>query len=258
MRLSNIVKQAQASDTVLDFDPPKIQLESSLQARNYVEQRKISKNQFKMADVIRMQTGVKEIEDSSSEEKVRAKVLEELKLVQEKAFAEAYQLGMQEGIKKAFSEKTQDIEVGLQQMDAMINSIVLLKKELVRFNESHLVKLLYHIAARIAGKELELDQNTVVGFIKQAVEKAQSEEEITLNVSMDQFKFVEDLKNGTGRDMEFLKKVKLVPNESVKTGGCIVQTNYGEIDARTSERVDKLWEQLSETLYKVKEKISVA
>jgi flagellar assembly protein FliH len=258
MRLSNILKAKKAAETVLDFDPPKFELDSSAQAKAYVERRKQDSTKFRMAEVIRMQTGVKEIEDVSSEESIQKRVVEELKQVQEKAYKEAYQLGLTEGIKKAFEEKNLEIDVGLKQMEAVIDSVVTLKKELVRFNETHLVKLLFHFASRIAGKEVTLDNTLVLDFIKQAVEKAQSEEEIVLNVSNDQFQFVEELRNSTQREMEFLKKVKLVANEAVKAGGCIVQTNYGEIDARTDERVQKLWEQLSESLYRVKEKVSAA
>ena len=55
-----------------------------------------------------------------------------------------------------------------------------------------------------------------------------------------------------------MKKVKLDPVENMSPGGCIITTNYGQIDARFEERVSKLWEGIEENLPRVKETISKA
>ena len=54
---------------------------------------------------------------------------------------------------------------------------------------------------------------------------------------------------------EFLKNVKLQAAPNIQPGGCIVETNYGVIDARIAERTSKLWDEISQTLPKVKSKV---
>jgi flagellar assembly protein FliH len=50
--------------------------------------------------------------------------------------------------------------------------------------------------------------------------------------------------------------MKFEPNEEVVDGGCIVETNYGEVDARIEQRVAQLWSVVSEIIPKVKDRIA--
>ncbi|RYZ63978.1 MAG: flagellar assembly protein, partial [Proteobacteria bacterium] len=70
--------------------------------------------------------------------------------------------------------------------------------------------------------------------------------------------FIEELKKQTGRNFEFLKKVKIEASPEVTNGGCIVQTNYGEVDARVEQRIDSLWAAFQENMPKVKPVVKVA
>ena len=60
------------------------------------------------------------------------------------------------------------------------------------------------------------------------------------------------------RIFEFLKKIRLEGVEGISEGGCIVETNYGQIDARFEQRVEKLWEAVSESIHRVKPRIGAA
>lgn len=258
MHLSKtILKADTARKKVLDFAPPKIELGTPQQAMQYLE-RKSKGSDFRMSDAIRVQTGVEQIEASDIEEQIENRVLERLKEVQETAYQEAYQLGLDEGRKEAFKKTSEEIDHRLQALDALTNSITHLKKDLLQFNESHLVKLAFHMASRLAHAEIKANPDLIVEVMRKAVEHAQIEEEIKVQVNPAQLNFWETLKKETGREFEFLKKVNFVPVEGISEGGCILETNYGQIDARFEERVNKLWETIAENLYRVKDKVSVA
>ncbi len=252
----SIVKADMAPKKVLEFVPPKFDLGTPNQAQDYLDAKKARGSDFRMSDAIRVQTGVDKIEASMVEEDVEQKVLERLKEVQETAFQEAYQLGLDEGRKKAFKENADEIKARLDDFDGMLTSIMNLKAELIQHNETHLVQLAFHMAKRLAHGEVQADPKIVTEVIRNAVELAQIEEELTVQVSPEQIAFLEDLKKETGREFEFLKKIRFEPMQGMTPGGCIIQTNYGEIDARFEERVSKLWTSVSESLYRVKDKIS--
>lgn len=257
MHLSNtILKSAFAKQKVLEFAPQKIELGTPRAALNYLEHKKGS--DFRMSDATRLQTGIEQIEASGIEEQIENRVLERLKEVQEVAYQEAYQLGLDEGRKEAFKKSSEEIARRVQAFDALTNSITNLKKDLMQFNESHLVKLAFHMASRLAHSEIKANPDLIVEVMRKAVEHAQIEEEIKVQVNPAQFDFWETLKKETGREYEFLKKVNFVPVEGISEGGCILETNYGEIDARFEERVNKLWETIAENLYRVKDKVSAA
>lgn len=257
MRLSkSVVKAMQAGKRVLEFVPPKFEMGSPEQAIAYLERKKAKGSDFRMSDAIRIQTGVEKMEASLVEENVELKVLDRLKEVQESAYQEAYQLGLDEGRKKSFQEFSEQIKTRLDCMDQLFISIHKLKTELVEQNEAHLVQLAFHMAKRLAHVEVTTDPKVVTEVIRKAIELAQIEEEVVVQVSPEQIEFLESLKNETGRDFEFMKNIKLLPMQGLSIGGCIIETNYGEIDARFEERVNKLWAAISENLHRVKDKVS--
>ncbi|MNL36175.1 Yop proteins translocation protein L [compost metagenome] len=124
------------------------------------------------------------------------------------------------------------------------------------FNESHLIKLMFQMASRIAKAELKDNNEAMIEVLRDAVGLAQDEENITVHVSQSQFEFMEELKKEMGRDFEFIKKIRFEPNVEIADGGCIVETNYGEVDARIEQRLEQLWSVLSENIPKVKDKIA--
>ena len=148
---------------------------------------------------------------------------------------------------------------GLQQqiedISQLISSFNKVKEELFAQNESHLIRLVFQIASKLAYDNVNENQELITQLIKQCLEEAQADENVNVIVSNQQFDFVEGLKNSNKREFEFLKKVKFVSSDSVSIGGCIVETNFGVIDARIEERVEKLWSEFKQSLPKLKSKI---
>lgn len=258
MPSSKPVREETPLQRILEYVPKKFETGVSDQALGYLDTRKRMENDFRMAETIRIQTGVNKIEELSVADAVEQKTLDKLKEVQESAYQEAYSLGLEEGRKEALQKTSEEIDQNLQIFAHLVANIENLKSELIKHNETHIVKLLLHMAQRLASHEVQVNQEAIVDIMRQAILSAQAEEEITVQVSVSQFDFLETLKKETKRELEFLKKVKLVPNETINPGGCIIETNYGVIDARFEERVSKLWQNFSENLYKVKPKIGAA
>ena len=85
---------------------------------------------------------------------------------------------------------------------------------------------------------------------------SQGVEEVVVQVSPSQLEFLEQLRQQRGREFDFMKRVKLEPVEGIQEGGCVIITNYGEVDARLEERLDKMWKELLENLPKVQDRFS--
>lgn len=243
---------------ILEYSPKKFNLGVPESAAEFQERKKSAPNDFRMSEAIRIQTGISKIEKESSEEDVERRTLEKLKEVQENAYQEAYKLGLEEGRKEAFHETSGIINEKLNHFENLLNTIDKMKIELMKQNEAHIVKLVFHMASRLAHKEVQVDNQAVLNIMNEAIQMAQIEENVRVQVSLEQFEFFETIKKEAHREFDFLKKIKFEPSEDVKPGGCMIETNYGMIDAQFEQRLSKLWETLSEHLYRVKEKIEAA
>ncbi len=259
MRWSNILKnnQVQQVDTdvsVSDYVPQHFNLNTSQSAQEYLRLKKEGSD-FVMSDVMRLTTGVDEIERLSEEQVVEQKVLEKISLLQEEAYQQAYKLGLEEGSSKAYQEQKEQFDMQVQSFIDLCSSLNQIKEEMVRQNEAHIFRVMYDIASRIAFDHIQEHQESVLHVIKKAIETAQAEENINIRVAPQQLEMLEQVKQKNDKNTEFLKHVKFEASEQISIGSCVVETNYGVIDARVEERIDKLWVELKQAMPKVKSPI---
>lgn len=240
---------------VMPFEPPVINLGIPGVALDLLERNRENASGFHLSELNRSQTGIQKLEQENFEARVESEALAKLKEIQEQAYREAFDLGLAEGREKAFEEASLHIQEKLKNFEELMAGLQNLKRDLLTYNEAHLVQLTFRIAERLAGHEIQANPEATVEILRQAVAVAQSEEEIVVRVAPEQLEFLETLKAKTGRDFEFLKNAKLEPDPGVEAGGCIVQNNYGEIDSRFSERVGKLWDVLKDSLVRIKDQL---
>ncbi|MBL7545586.1 MAG: flagellar assembly protein [Bdellovibrionaceae bacterium] len=248
----SILKEERAREVVVEYTPTQFNLGTPIQALEYLDAVKRGSD-FVMNPVIREQTGVEDIQKEDLDSKAEEIAIHKMKDIQETAYKEGYDLGLGEGTKRAYEEKTKEIKSKLEELDRLLMNIGKLKVDLETQNESHLIQLVFHMASRVSLRQIEMDNNIVLDVMKQAMSLAQDEENITVQVSDKQLEFIEDIKkNSHSREFEFLKKIKIEGNPGIQPGGCIVETNYGEVDSRIEQRLSKLWEHLSEAIPRVK------
>lgn len=250
-----VVQKGNTERAVLDFVPPRFDLGTPMQALEYLKEKGVGSS-FRMNESVRIQTGVDKIEQSSEEQRIEGAALEKLKEIQESAYKEAYDLGRADGHSDAFSKVAGEIKDHMENLGSLLNAIGNLKIEMHAQNEAHLIKLVFQIASRLAKRELRNDDTAVLEIIRDAVSLSQDEENVRVRVAPEQFEFLEQLKKQTGREFEVMKKITIEPSPDVTPGGCIVETNYGEVDARIEQRVSQLWTAFSESIPKVKDKIA--
>lgn len=254
----SILTKEEADKIAVAFTPRKFPLAITAAASDFVAlqaQQTESGFQpsFRIDRIVADQTGVAELERLSIEEKVEREALARLKDLQEEAYQQAYQLGLDEGREQAFQEQKAVLEEKVRHLDEVLNAIIDLKTQLVTFNETHIMKLVYYLARRIALDEIAEKPEVILPVLRQAISGAQADETITVYLSPSDLEFVEQTKEKLGKDFESLKKARLEASEEIQSGGCVVETNYGDVDATVEQRLEKLWTNLAEKLPRVKD-----
>ena len=199
---------------------------------------------FKISDLVAEKTKLSELEKQNFQARVQGEVLSRLKAVEEKAYAEAYNLGMKEGQDKGFNDMVSEIKTHVEQLRQIADSIVDQKKAIVIGNEKHLIETLFHIAKAIALDEIKANPEGILKVVTKALENAQSEEEIILRVNSSDGTFLEKVKSAAGSPFDKMPRLKIESTETVTPGGVIVETNYGVVDATIETRVKKVYEAL--------------
>lgn len=251
----SVIPRHKAENVVLEYVPRKMHSDISSFAEDYAIRRNAEGSDFQMSDVIRIQTGVAGLEQKTVKEQAEALALEKLKEIEERAYKEAFELGLLEGKKEAFNKHESFLTDQMAQFTQLMEAIANMKNELVSFNETHVVKLISYMASRIAMEEIKADPEKILSVIHHAVEVAQEEEDMTLKISESDYQFLQTLSEELKQKHNYLSKIKLESTPGITTGGCILETNYGVIDATIEERLNRILKFVEENAPKVEDKV---
>jgi flagellar assembly protein FliH len=249
--MSAILKKEDAEKLVFKHNPKLFRVEHSDVAKHFVKSQEEKKSGFKVAEVVAQLSGIQDMQQENIEKKVEGTVLERLKDIQENAYKQAYNLGLIEGAEKAFQERREDFLKRLETLDQTLGQIDNQKENLHRMTETMMVKLIYSVAEKIARRAISQDQMPIVDLLSSLVSELQAADSIFVKLSSSDYQFIEDLRQKKVKEVEKLSRVKLISQDDISQGGCLIETNYGEIDASVEQRIAKAWAALEAKLPRI-------
>ncbi len=250
-RSQSILTKDEAESRALEYKPKEFPFRASSAAAEFVRiQTEQDNPEFRVDRVVAVTSGIAELEKLSLSEKVETEAIERLKSLQEEAYRQGYDLGRDEGQEAAYQEKNLELAAKLSKLDQIVHGLETLKTDLVKQNEGSLVTLSFEMAKRMALNEISINRETILRVLEQTALSAQEEESMTIRLSEADLAFVEESKQRLGKEFEFLKKARLEGVAGMMAGGCVIITNYGQVDATVEMRLNKLWNSIAEILPK--------
>ena len=157
------------------------------------------------------------------------------KIVSE-ARSEGYEQGSSEGYEKGKAE----VERLIERMHKVLEAVMQRREEILADTESQIVELVILMARKVIKILSENQKNVIMANTVAALRKVKTRGNVTLRVN------IEDVKLTTAHADEFIQHVENVQgitvqeDSSVEKGGCIVETDFGAIDARISSQLTEL------------------
>jgi len=250
--MSTVLKKEDAEKLVFTHNPKFIREKTTDAAKSFLKLQDMKGADFVIADIVSQQAGISALKAKQVEEQVEEMVLERLKEIQEKAYKGAYDLGLVEGAEKAFQEKQQELTGRAERLDLLCQNMENFLEHASKENEVIIMKVLFKIAERLAMREIASDRQPIVDLLKTIVQELQNAQRIVVQVNPGDMKFLEDLKARNNPTVDALKRVKFEPNDHVLSGGCLVETDFGTVDASIEQRVEKAWQALEAKLPVIK------
>lgn len=258
----SVLKREQAESLTIEYRPKKFPFTMSESASDFIKMNPDHglPGNFRLNPLIAEQTGVAGLEQKSDEDLIEQKVLEKLKEIQEAGYREAHSLGLEEGRLEALKKYEADFSDRLKHFDELLATVNELKLDLVNFNEAHIVKLIYFIASRLAMFEISEHSEAIVSVLKSVISSSAEQDQITVKLSTSDFAFLQSMRSQvrgeTKADWPALDNVRLEQSEEIRSGGCVIETNYGMVDATLEERVEKMMEAIFQSTPKVRDVIA--
>ena len=86
----------------------------------------------------------------------------------------------------------------------------------------------------------ENQKNVVVNNVIQALRKLKSRGDVVIRVNLEDVKLTTDHIKDFLRMVENVNSITVVEDSTVDRGGCVVETDFGEIDARLDRQFDEV------------------
>lgn len=105
-------------------------------------------------------------------------------------------------------------------------------RKILAGSEQELVKLSVRLAGKIVGRALELEPAVLLDILRQAVQSLKYQREIRLRVHPDDAAYLREHKMDLMARLGESKSFIIEEDPLIGSGGCIVETEIGTIDAR--------------------------
>ena len=93
------------------------------------------------------------------------------------------------------------------------------------------------IAKQVICHEVTLNRDTVVCVAREALAKVEDPGKIKIRMSPSDLIFIKETRSQLSDIIENIENVILEAEENVQSGGCIIETDLGEIDARIERQL---------------------
>jgi flagellar assembly protein FliH len=179
----------------------------------------------------------KKDKDASAKKEAEG-ILEEAKVKAEEIEKAAYKKGFEEGKRNGLEEGKRAVEPLIETFKKEILEIGKIKEEIYSSIETEMLELILSISRKVIHKEVATDKDAVLNTIKTAVGSVVSKEEIKIKVNPEDLELAKEIKMDITNLVEGVKNITFEGDISVGRGGCIIETNYGSVDARIEEQME--------------------
>jgi len=162
---------------------------------------------------------------------------------------EAYQQGFQEGSRAAEEtvlEKHKDcFAQEMAKVTGIAGALQSSYSDLVRKAETSLVRLALDVAKKIIGEESREKENVVRNMIKEGLLRAGEKPVIKIRVNPEQLPSLQAQRSLFEAQSKSNKDFEIISDDSVSSGGCVIETDSGSIDLRIEKQFQEIKESLT-------------
>jgi len=180
-------------------------------------------------------------EETEVEEKsVELITEEELQVIKDKAYSEAYEKGRAEGLKSASNE----IEEKQQLLSQIIEQLAYPLQQCGEKTEQELLELAFAISRQIVRRELKQDPTQLIAIIRDALAQLPvGAKNIQVLLHPDDAAIIKEVLSIDTNSPD--SRWQLVEEPSMEKGGCLLKTDNSNVDASVDRQIAVLFSKIA-------------
>jgi flagellar assembly protein FliH len=153
---------------------------------------------------------------------------------------EAETQGRESGREAGFAEGKAEVERLIERTRIVLERAQDKRGEILAETEQQLIDLVLLISRKVIKVISENQRNVVISNVVQALRKVKGRGNIIIKVNLADIKLTTEHTKKFIQLLEGSQAVQVVEDSSVDPGGCIIETDFGEVDARIASQFAEL------------------
>ncbi len=183
-----------------------------------------------------------EAEARSRADQVLKEAEEQVEGIKKDAYAEGFESGREAG----YEEGKGEVERLVTHLHGIISSAIEKRNEIIDESETQVINLVLLIAQKVIKVISENQKNVVINNAIQALRKLKSRGDVVIRVNLEDVDLTTDHVKDFMRMVENVRSITIMEDTRVDRGGCIIETDFGEIDARIKAQFNEIEEKILE------------
>lgn len=151
---------------------------------------------------------------------------------------DAYRRGLAEGEAAGREAGAAALTPVLERFRQSISQVERFRKQIYHNVEQEAVALALALARKIVGYEVRINSEVVLHTVRQALQKVVDHERIRIKLNPADLQTVQNHLPEFSPVAEHVEQIVFEGDEAITAGGCLVETNFGDIDAKIESQLD--------------------
>lgn len=161
---------------------------------------------------------------------------------------EARRNGFEEGRETGFLEGRAEHERLVERLHVIINKAIDRRNEIIEESEAQIVNLVLQITKKVVKVISENQKNVVVNNVTQALRKLKEKTDVIIRVNIADLEMVTTHIQDIVDRVEREHHITVAEDSTVDPGGTIIETDFGEIDARIASQLQEIEDRILELM----------
>lgn len=167
-------------------------------------------------------------------------IIEKAKIDAETTRKELEKNAEDSGREEGFSEGKAEVDRLVEQIHKIIESVMQRREEILRDTEQQIVDIVILMTRKVVKTLSENQKDMILNNVVAALNKVKSRCNVTIRVNTEDVQLTTEHTDDFIKNIENVEGVTVVEDTGVDKGGCIVETDFGAIDARIASQLGEL------------------
>ena len=198
------------------------------------------KRQTNQAQVVKNEAEQTAQEIIKKAQEEASRIIEEANAEQEALKKSGYSEGLNKGREDGFSEGQGEVQRLVERTHKILEGVMARREEILSETEQQIVELVILMTRKVVKIISEKQKSVVMANILQALKKVKGRGDVTIRVNLADVKLTSEHTQDFIKQVENVKGITVLEDSTVDKGGCVVETDFGAIDARIQSQLSEL------------------